>query len=176
MLGEWWLSAPSFLVAAAALSVGTYVTRHIPTSHVRDCVNELAHGEVLLMVDIPRWRLREAKTAWPSVRRSPWEAHGERLARADLPRLPLNPPSPHCALGSVTDPVRRVKISPTLVPTETGASQLGVSRATFSRAGFCGQFNQANRRVCASRLPRYKVTARIAASVTRCNSGKRVMA
>lgn len=57
--GNMLMAIPGFVVALACLAAGTYVTRHIPRSHISDFRNEMSHGEVLLLVDVPRWRIRQ---------------------------------------------------------------------------------------------------------------------
>ena len=36
--------------------LGYYFVRHIPHAHMAECQTALRHGEILLLVDIPRWR------------------------------------------------------------------------------------------------------------------------
>lgn len=53
----WWLLFPVGVMLANFL-IGFYFT-HIPTTHPEEFADALAHGEVLLSVDVPEARVRE---------------------------------------------------------------------------------------------------------------------
>ncbi|RLJ19210.1 hypothetical protein DJ031_09265 [bacterium endosymbiont of Escarpia laminata] len=47
------------LVMSATYLAGSYFVRHVPHAHMDECRSALKHGEILLMVDVPRWRVSE---------------------------------------------------------------------------------------------------------------------
>jgi len=38
---------------------GRYFVRHVPHAHLDECRSALKHGEILLLVDVPRWQVTE---------------------------------------------------------------------------------------------------------------------
>ena len=65
-IASWQFVIPGCIVALVTFLVGSYVTRHIPRSHVNDFQENLGHGEVLMLVDVPRWRISEVEKAMKS--------------------------------------------------------------------------------------------------------------
>ena len=43
-------------VMGVTYTLGYYFVRHIPHAHLTECQTALLHGEILLLVDVPRWR------------------------------------------------------------------------------------------------------------------------
>lgn len=37
--------------------LGNHYAKHVPHAHMDECQTALRHGEILLMVDLPRWRM-----------------------------------------------------------------------------------------------------------------------
>lgn len=56
---KWYLVLLGLIVCAATVSLGNYFARKIPKAHLDQFRGELSHGEILLMVDVPHWRLYE---------------------------------------------------------------------------------------------------------------------
>lgn len=57
LLGTSWVWAAGWLVVmGVTFSLGYYFVRHIPHAHMTECQTALRHGEILLLVDVPRWR------------------------------------------------------------------------------------------------------------------------
>lgn len=44
-------------IMAATFFAGHYFASHIPHAHLEECHNAIKHGEILLLVDIPRWKI-----------------------------------------------------------------------------------------------------------------------
>ncbi len=67
---DWWWAAAAALVAAINVTLG-YSASRIPHTHVEDCRTPLRHGEILLLVDVPRWRItaveRRLRAGHPEV-------------------------------------------------------------------------------------------------------------
>jgi hypothetical protein len=55
--GNWGWTTFSALVMLATLYGGYYFAAHVPKAHIDECAQALRHGEILLMVDIPRYRI-----------------------------------------------------------------------------------------------------------------------
>ena len=62
----------SFLVMLSTFFAGYYFTTHVPHMHLSQFQAELNHGEIILLVDIPRWRISPILTA---LKQSHPEAH-----------------------------------------------------------------------------------------------------
>lgn len=67
---DWPWAVGALLVAAANVALGYRFASHLPHTHVEDCRVPLRHGEILLLVDIPRWRI-------PQVERKLRQSHPE---------------------------------------------------------------------------------------------------
>ena len=59
--GHWLLAGFNLLVMAGALYVGNYFVVHIPHTHLDQFQGALAHREILLLVDVPRWRMGQVE-------------------------------------------------------------------------------------------------------------------
>lgn len=59
VMHNWALAIPAALLCAACYVMGRYFVRHIPRSHISDFKNQMSHGDVLLLADVPRWRVYE---------------------------------------------------------------------------------------------------------------------
>ncbi|MCU7813709.1 MAG: hypothetical protein KZQ89_02330 [Candidatus Thiodiazotropha sp. (ex Lucinoma kastoroae)] len=58
---EWvWVLGCLTVMAVTVLS-GYYFASHVPHTHLADCRVPLQHGEILLLVDVPRWRITEVE-------------------------------------------------------------------------------------------------------------------
>lgn len=55
----WSLVLLGLFVAAANVLLGNHIAGKIPRVHLDQFRGALSHGEILLMVDVPRWRVRE---------------------------------------------------------------------------------------------------------------------
>lgn len=55
----WYLMLSGLFVATANVLLGNYFTSKIPRVHLDQFRGALSHGEILLMVDVPHWRVRE---------------------------------------------------------------------------------------------------------------------
>ncbi len=68
---DWLWAAAAAVVAAINVSLGYLFARQVPQTHVEDCRIPLRHGEILLLVDVPRWRItaveRRLKESHPEV-------------------------------------------------------------------------------------------------------------
>lgn len=53
---SWGWAVAGFIVMGTTFSLGNYYARHVPHAHMTECQTALRHGEVLLLVDVPRWR------------------------------------------------------------------------------------------------------------------------
>jgi hypothetical protein len=58
---EWGWASVAVLVAAANIYMGYRLAQQVPQTHVEDCQIPLRHGEILLLVDVPRWRIMEVE-------------------------------------------------------------------------------------------------------------------
>lgn len=67
---DWFWTAGAAIVAVANVAFGYRFASHLPHTHVEDCLVPLRHGEILLLVDVPRWRI-------PQVERSLRQSHPE---------------------------------------------------------------------------------------------------
>jgi hypothetical protein len=68
--GGWGLAVVALVVMAATFAAGYWFVSHVPHAHIDECRAAIRHGEVLLMVDIPRQRL-------PKLHKAIVEAHPE---------------------------------------------------------------------------------------------------
>jgi hypothetical protein len=53
---SWAWAAVWLAVMGTTFYLGYYFVRHIPHAHMQECQTALRHGEILLLVDVPRWR------------------------------------------------------------------------------------------------------------------------
>lgn len=58
---EWLWAGAALLVAVATVLLGYRFASRVPHTHVEDCLTPLRHGEILLLVDIPRWRVSQVE-------------------------------------------------------------------------------------------------------------------
>lgn len=58
---DWLWAAGAVFVAASTVTLGYLFAGHVPHTHVEDCRTPLRHGEILLLVDVPRWRIPEVE-------------------------------------------------------------------------------------------------------------------
>jgi hypothetical protein len=59
----WGWAVGCLLFMAVSFLLGDRFASHVPHLHVEDCRVPLKHGEILLLVDVPRWRVNEVETA-----------------------------------------------------------------------------------------------------------------
>ncbi|MEJ2395622.1 MAG: hypothetical protein P8Z77_12815 [Candidatus Thiodiazotropha sp.] len=45
----------------ANVYLGYRIAQQVPHTHVEDCQTPLCHGAILLLVDVPRWRITEVE-------------------------------------------------------------------------------------------------------------------
>lgn len=57
--GEYIWASISFVVMAASFIAGEQFVVHVPDVHLSEFTNALAHGEILLMIDVPAIRVAE---------------------------------------------------------------------------------------------------------------------
>lgn len=57
----WALAALALMVVTFLL--GNHFARNLPHAHLQECRTAIRHGEVLLLVDLPRWRLPHVERA-----------------------------------------------------------------------------------------------------------------
>lgn len=57
--GYWILGFFMALLMAATFIAGNYFVTHVPHTHLDQFQGALSHREILLMVDVPAWRIRE---------------------------------------------------------------------------------------------------------------------
>ena len=57
--GGWALGAAALAVMVGSLAMGNWFSVKVPHTHIGDLRVPLEHGEVVLMVDVPRKRVRE---------------------------------------------------------------------------------------------------------------------
>ena len=55
------LAIAALAVMIASFVAGNYFVHHIPHAHMDECRGALSHGELLLLVDVPRWRVAEVE-------------------------------------------------------------------------------------------------------------------
>jgi hypothetical protein len=55
----WYWMLLGLFIATTNVLLGNYFTSKIPRVHVDQFRGALSHGEILLMVDVPHWRVRE---------------------------------------------------------------------------------------------------------------------
>jgi hypothetical protein len=53
---SWGWAAAWLAVMGVTFYLGYYYVRRIPHAHLTECQTALRHGEILLLVDVPRWR------------------------------------------------------------------------------------------------------------------------
>jgi hypothetical protein len=58
---QWSWAIGATLVAVANVYLGYRFAQQVPHTHVEDCQTPLRHGEILLLVDVPRWRISEVE-------------------------------------------------------------------------------------------------------------------
>ena len=56
---SWYLMLLGLFVATATILLGNYFVSKVPRVHLDQFRGALSHGEILLMVDVPHWRVRE---------------------------------------------------------------------------------------------------------------------
>jgi hypothetical protein len=56
---SWYLALLGLFVATANVWLGNYFVSKVPRVHLDQFRGALSHGEILLMVDVPHWRVRE---------------------------------------------------------------------------------------------------------------------
>ncbi len=59
--GSWILGIFNLLIMAGTLYGGNYFVSHVPHIHLDQFQGALAHGEILLMVDVPQWRVQRVE-------------------------------------------------------------------------------------------------------------------
>jgi hypothetical protein len=57
----WYWGLGLALVMAASFLLGNHFATHIPKMHLSGLRAALNHGEILLLVDVPRWHVREVE-------------------------------------------------------------------------------------------------------------------
>lgn len=57
----WFWAAAAAAVAVTNVILGYLFAGHVPKTHVEDCLTPLRHGEILLLVDVPRWRITQVE-------------------------------------------------------------------------------------------------------------------
>jgi hypothetical protein len=55
------MAIAALVVMVATFVAGHYFVHHVPHAHLDECRGALSHGELLLLVDVPRWRVREVE-------------------------------------------------------------------------------------------------------------------
>lgn len=55
---SWIVGLFSLFIMAGTLYMGNYFVSHVPHMHLDQFQGALAHKEILLMVDVPHWRIR----------------------------------------------------------------------------------------------------------------------
>ena len=56
---EWFWTAITFAIMLTTFYVGKQFIEHIPNDHLTEFTSALAHGEILLMVDVPFYRVTD---------------------------------------------------------------------------------------------------------------------
>lgn len=59
LFDSWLFMLLGGVIAATAFFLGYYFARKIPHVHLSEFKGALSHGEILLMVDVPLWRISE---------------------------------------------------------------------------------------------------------------------
>lgn len=60
---SWGWALVSLLVMGLSFWAGHYFVRHLPHAHLDEYQVALRHGEILLLVDVPRWRISAVEKA-----------------------------------------------------------------------------------------------------------------
>ena len=59
----WLWSLAMLVLMAATYLLGNHFARFVPHAHLQECRTAINHGEVLLLVDLPRWKLPHVERA-----------------------------------------------------------------------------------------------------------------
>lgn len=78
-VGAWYWSLGCLLVMAGTFFAGNYFASYVPHMHLNAFEPALRHGEILLMVDVPRWRVSDV---YAEVRKHHPEAEGDGVGWA----------------------------------------------------------------------------------------------
>lgn len=57
------VAAVSIAVMLASVIGGSYFASHVPHTHLEACRQAIGHGEILLLVDVPRWQIPKVSRA-----------------------------------------------------------------------------------------------------------------
>ena len=60
---SWTWAVSCLLVMGLTLFLGNHFAKHVPHAHMSECQTALRHGEILLLVDVPRWRMAAVEKA-----------------------------------------------------------------------------------------------------------------
>jgi|GEM_PF-1374434 len=60
---SWSWAAACLVVLLSSYMAGSHFARHVPHAHMSEVATALRHGEVLLLVDLPRWRVAQVEKA-----------------------------------------------------------------------------------------------------------------
>ncbi len=60
---SWGWAAGLLLLMGVTYLLGRHFVRHVPHAHQTECQTALRHGEILLLVDVPHWRLAAVERA-----------------------------------------------------------------------------------------------------------------
>jgi hypothetical protein len=68
MLIAAWNASWGWAIAGLVASLGTFLignhyVQHVPHAHMTECQTAIRHGEILLLVDVPRWRQAKVEKA-----------------------------------------------------------------------------------------------------------------
>lgn len=61
--GNWPWAIVMLAIMGATYLFGSHFARHLPHVHLEECLTAIRHGEVLLLVDLPLWRLPHVERA-----------------------------------------------------------------------------------------------------------------
>ncbi len=62
-LTSWLWAAGWLIVMGVTFYLGNHFAKHVPHAHMIECQTALRHGEILLMVDVPRWQVARIEKA-----------------------------------------------------------------------------------------------------------------
>jgi len=60
---SWGWALGGLVVMGLTFVLGNHFAKHVPHAHMSECRAALRHGEILLMVDVPRWQVATLEKA-----------------------------------------------------------------------------------------------------------------
>ena len=61
--GSWNWVVAWLVIMGLTFYLGNHFAKHVPHAHMTECQAALGHGEILLLVDVPRWQVAAVEKA-----------------------------------------------------------------------------------------------------------------